>query len=123
MAKGFLAVNAMAGRQGFVSRPLCDRFWEKVDTNGGPDACWLWLGSLNIKGYGQILREKNGKLVLATHVSWEFKHEKPFPSGKMCCHTCDTPACVNPLHLWIGDARLNTLDAMAKGRHVPPRRS
>lgn len=32
-------------------------------------------------------------------------------------HRCDTPACVNPEHLSIGDRVSNALDAVAKGRN------
>lgn len=31
---------------------MAQDFWAKVDTSGGPDACWLWAGSRNRGGYG-----------------------------------------------------------------------
>jgi hypothetical protein len=31
-------------------------------------------------------------------------------------HRCDTPACVNPDHLFLGTAKDNALDREAKGR-------
>ncbi len=31
-------------------------------------------------------------------------------------HRCDTPACVNPAHLFIGDADANNKDAARKNR-------
>jgi DNA invertase Pin-like site-specific DNA recombinase len=32
------------------------------------------------------------------------------------CHTCDTPSCINPEHLWGGTRTQNLLDASKKGR-------
>lgn len=34
-----------------ITRPLLDRFWEKVDRLG-PDECWPWTGSVDQHGYG-----------------------------------------------------------------------
>lgn len=34
----------------------------------------------------------------------------------LICHTCDTPACVNPDHLFPGSAKDNVQDSLAKGR-------
>jgi hypothetical protein len=40
----------------------------------------------------------------------------PIPEGKHICHTCDTPACVNPKHLYVGDPATNGRDRAARGR-------
>lgn len=34
------------------------------------------------------------------------------------CHTCDTPACVNPDHLLVGTQKDNIYDMMSKGRNI-----
>jgi len=47
----------------------------------------------------------------------------PIPGGKVICHECDTPACVNPAHLFLGTQGDNVADAMAKGRHKDPHRA
>lgn len=79
--------------------------------------CWLWIGSGNIHGYGQIHR--NRRLVGAHRASWEL-YRGPIPNGLCVCHRCDTPPCVNPQHLFLGTKSDNTVDMYAKGRgHIP----
>lgn len=93
------------------------RFWSKVEKNG-PDECWPWLGAHDGRGYGQFYL--NGRTRRATQVSWELAHKKSFPKGKMCCHTCDNPPCVNPRHLWPGTMSENIIDSFQKGRSTAP---
>lgn len=98
--------------------PVTERFWRFVhpEPNSG---CWLWAGSADRKGYGQIMTAVG--LVLATHVSLSIDG-KCIPSGMMACHRCDNPPCVNPDHLFVGTAKDNTDDAMKKGRlKMPPK--
>ena len=96
---------------GHRPRPLTDRFWERVDK--GSD-CWLWTGKINKDGYGQ-LSVVGGQTVRAHRVSWEI-HNGTIPNGLQCLHHCDTPACVNPAHLFLGTTQDNTADKIAKDR-------
>jgi hypothetical protein len=109
-----MTVNVKRGVKGFVSRPLEDRFWEKVDKRGVED-CWLWTGS-NDTRYGQIWFR--GKALKASRVAWELTRG-PIPPGMQVCHTCDNPPCVNPSHLWLGTMSDNIRDAVCKGRVKP----
>ena len=47
----------------------------------------------------------------------------PIPSGVFVLHSCDVPACVNPCHLFLGDAAANSLDMVSKDRHARGERS
>lgn len=58
---------------------------------------------------------------MATRVSWEIEHGVPLPDDQEALHRCDWPPCVNPAHLFAGSQSVNILDAVTKGRHVPPR--
>lgn len=97
------------------SVPLQERFWTKV-AKGNPDECWLWTGSLtNSGGYGQLSRSRAEGPVRANRVSYEM-HIGPIPDGLSVLHRCDTPACVNPAHLFLGTTRDNARDMSRKGR-------
>lgn len=96
-----------------MSHPLIERFWAKVRKTKN---CWVWTGSLNDHGYGQLSHGSKGHPPLKAHrVSWEL-HNGPIDAGLHVLHRCDNPACVCPDHLFLGYARDNALDRMAKGR-------
>lgn len=94
------------------------KFWSRVDSSGD---CWLWQGHRDDRGYGRLTRlAKSPVPILAHRHAWELANGRPVPEGMYVCHHCDTPPCVNPTHLFIGTARDNNDDKLAKGRGVPP---
>lgn len=93
-----------------------DRFWryvKKVD-NG----CWEWLGCLSKNGYGVFSVPHipgENKHSYAHRFSWEL-HFGSIPEGKVICHKCDNPSCLNPEHLFIGTQKDNLADMVKKNR-------
>lgn len=99
----------------FLDDPVASaRFWSKVEKT---DTCWLWRGAKSGLGYGRV--KIKGKLYSPHALSYAW-HNRDDPKGFDVCHHCDTPACVNPAHLFKGSRSLNVRDCIRKGRHVKP---
>lgn len=102
------------------------RFWAKVEMR--PSGCWEWTGRRDSRGYGRIsaprgLHPRDRRPALGAHrLSWEMLNGQ-IPAGLFVCHHCDNPPCVNPFHMFLGDARLNGQDMAAKGRGGKPAES
>lgn len=97
-------------------RPVSVRLDEKTDKSGGPDACWLWKGACDQNGRAQLYW--NGRVQPASRVAWFVATGAEIPPSLYACHRCDNPKCVNPAHLFPGDASANQRDKVAKGRNV-----
>ena len=75
------------------SRPVIDRFLEKVETT---ESCWLWRGFVDPGGYGHIWY--SGRPWRAHRVAYEL-YVGPIPEGLQLDHLCRVRHCVNPAHL------------------------
>lgn len=82
--------------------------YEKDEETG----CWVWTGTRHDRGYGQI--GVDSKTVGAHRYSYEL-HNGDIPEGAFICHKCHNPPCVNPDHLYAGDAKSNAQDAIDNG--------
>jgi hypothetical protein len=94
-----------------MNTALENRFFSKVIKT---ETCHVWAASKNPDGYGRFAL--NGKQEKAHRVSWMLANGD-IPKGKMICHHCDNPSCVNPDHLFLGDQSDNMIDMHNKGRH------
>lgn len=70
------------------------RFWPKVQQT---DSCWLWIGGLDSKGYGQFRVDSSRKIV--AHRFAYMLLIGDVPSGMVLDHLCRVRRCVNPEHL------------------------
>ena len=91
------------------------RFWSKVAvkmTNSVEKSCWVWNGRKH-RNYGQF--QLNGVCRYAPRVAWLIAYGTD-PGDLAVLHNCDNPPCVNPKHLFLGNAQDNTNDCIQKGR-------
>src|SRR5947207_2239107 len=88
------------------------RFWDKVNVIGNND-CWEWRAGRNPQGYGLFWLE--GRQQPASRVAWLASAGR-IPETEWVLHRCDNPPCCNPAHLFLGTAKMNTQDMIAKGR-------
>lgn len=86
------------------TRPVEERFWEKVDATGD---CWEWTGAKTPTGYGTFFPTRSTPM-RAYRFVWELLIG-PIPEGMQIDHMCLNTRCVNPLHLRLATPRDNAL--------------
>ncbi len=84
----------------------------KENENG----CWIFQGNVGGDGYGKI-SVKN--VLFRAHRLMAYLTIKPIMSEvDIVAHSCDTPLCINPKHLFITTTQGNTADMVQKGRQA-----
>lgn len=94
------------------------RFWASVAVSSSVVDCWEWRGRTGRGGYGII--SVAGRNQRASRIAYEMVHGPILPA-LIICHSCDNPACVNPMHLRADTPRSNTREMVAKGRNADRR--
>jgi HNH endonuclease len=105
---GYAVLRSMTGQRAYTVAAQLER--AEPDLNSG---CWLWPGSVNEHGYGMI--RLNRTLTKAHRFFYEHL-VGPIEAGMDLCHRCDTPACVNPAHMFVGARLDNMRDCQKKKR-------
>lgn len=90
-----------------------EKFWSCVDKRG-PDDCWIWKRGTNQSGYGKFWAF--GEFWIASRVVLSLKAGEDPGNKIFAAHTCDTPPCCNPAHLFAATTRENALDMTNKNR-------
>jgi hypothetical protein len=90
---------------------LATSFWERGSRQA--NGCLYWQGRLDENGYGRI--DTGGRPQLAHRVAYTLAYGCELGDMNVC-HSCDTPQCIEPKHLWLGTQADNMADASSKGR-------
>lgn len=101
------------------TRPVLDRFWDKVSTTPSSDDCWPWTEKTFAFGYGAFW---DGTHTMHAHRFLYIAINGPIPDDRFVCHRCDNPPCCNPGHLFLGTPKDNADDMVSKGRYETERR-
>ena len=87
-----------------------ERILSRIEHRG---TCWIYTGSASGDGYGVI---GIGRKSCRVHRVMFEKFVRNLVNGELVCHTCDTPRCCNPAHLFAGTHADNAKDRESKCR-------
>ena len=82
-----------------------------------PDGCIAWVGPLNKHGYGRAIPHRAYGNDIHRYIL-SLKVQRCLGPDEFACHHCDVPCCVNPEHLYVGDAQTNVVDRGKRGRQA-----
>lgn len=97
----------------YPRKSLIERFGAKVKVV--ESGCHEWQSTLHRDGYGKFWYECGQ--IQAHRMSYMINLGE-IPPDKWVLHKCDNRKCVNPDHLYLGDAKQNVQDMHSRGRNV-----
>lgn len=103
-------------------KPVIQRVLDKV-VRIPFSGCWIFTGATNEAGYGIVGTGGRGQPNDRAHRITYRHYCGPIPDGMFVCHSCDTPSCCNPDHLFLGTNQDNVDDMVRKGRNSKPPRN
>jgi hypothetical protein len=100
-----------------LHRLIRPNFWSK--TKPGRGTCILWTANITESGYGRVCidaKQDGFKIhhIQAHRIAWTLVNEESISPTEMILHKCDVRACVNPDHLYKGDAKQNAKDFLER---------
>ena len=86
--------------------------FESKYVKGGEDECWEFSSETFSLRRPGIQR----KTYSPYRISWIIANKQQIPEGKIVCHHCDNPPCVNSKHLYAGTHVDNNNDTVNRNR-------
>jgi hypothetical protein len=93
--------------------------WRRIEEKFIPEpnsGCWLWLGACHNQGYA-FLKLRSYTIVRVHRYLFCICSGIILEPEDFVCHSCDTECCINPNHMFLGNAKLNNADKQRKMRH------
>lgn len=98
-------------KQIWIAPRLYTEFFSKLKQS--KSGCIEYFGKTYVRGYGYLCI--NGFYWRVHRLMWTLAYGE-IKKGKLICHSCDNPKCVNLGHLFLGTYLDNNRDSIRKGR-------